>query len=95
MQGEDSIVCFVKPRLKVTILKYVNQLLIYKNFFLLHIFIVPAEYFQHLDHTGNRMDRYERPELSLGTYEFIATKDYCKVSLALLLYFIKMFFLSI
>lgn len=38
---------------------------------------VPAEYFQHLDHTGQRMDRYERPELMLGTYEFIATKDYC------------------
>ncbi|XP_051160951.1 protein transport protein Sec24C-like isoform X4 [Leptopilina boulardi] len=38
---------------------------------------VPAEYFQHLDHTGQRMDRYERPELMLGTYEFMATKDYC------------------
>lgn len=40
---------------------------------------VPAEYFQHLDHTGQRMDRYERPELMLGTYEYIATKDYCRV----------------
>lgn len=40
--------------------------------------IVPAEYFQHLDHTGQRMDRYERPELILGTYEFMATKDYCR-----------------
>nr|CAD7444381.1 unnamed protein product [Timema bartmani] len=39
---------------------------------------VPAEYFQHLDHTGQRVDRYERPELVLGTYEFIATKDYCR-----------------
>ncbi|CAL7951975.1 unnamed protein product [Xylocopa violacea] len=39
---------------------------------------VPAEYFQHLDHTGQRMDRYERPELMLGTYEYIATKDYCR-----------------
>ncbi|XP_066585549.1 protein transport protein Sec24C [Prorops nasuta] len=39
---------------------------------------VPAEYFQHLDHTGQRMDRYERPELMLGTYEFIATTDYCR-----------------
>nr|XP_031826697.1 protein transport protein Sec24C [Nomia melanderi]XP_031826698.1 protein transport protein Sec24C [Nomia melanderi]XP_031826700.1 protein transport protein Sec24C [Nomia melanderi]XP_031826701.1 protein transport protein Sec24C [Nomia melanderi] len=39
---------------------------------------VPAEYFQHLDHTGQRMDRYDRPELTLGTYEFIATKDYCR-----------------
>lgn len=25
------------------------------------------------------MDRYERPELMLGTYEYIATKDYCRV----------------
>merc|ERR1719210_388141 len=39
---------------------------------------VPAEYFQHLDHTGQRMDKYERPELCLGTYEFTATKDYCR-----------------
>ncbi|XP_076618256.1 COPII coat complex component secretory 24CD [Colletes latitarsis] len=39
---------------------------------------VPAEYFQHLDHTSQRMDRYERPELMLGTYEYIATKDYCR-----------------
>ncbi|XP_033335256.2 COPII coat complex component secretory 24CD isoform X1 [Megalopta genalis] len=39
---------------------------------------VPAEYFQHLDHTGQRMDRYERPELTLGTYEYLATKEYCK-----------------
>ncbi|GLV32062.1 Secretory 24CD [Carabus blaptoides fortunei] len=39
---------------------------------------VPAEYFQHLDHTGQRVDRYERPELILGTYEFVATKDYCR-----------------
>jgi len=41
---------------------------------------VPAEYFQHLDHTGLRTDHYLRPELHLGAYEFIATKDYCKVS---------------
>lgn len=25
------------------------------------------------------MDYYERPELSLGSYEFLATVDYCKV----------------
>lgn len=42
-------------------------------------FLVPAEYFQHLDHTGQRVDKYERPELVLGTYEFVATKDYCRV----------------
>ncbi|XP_014674591.1 PREDICTED: protein transport protein Sec24C-like [Priapulus caudatus] len=39
---------------------------------------VPQEYFQHLDHTGQRLDKWERPELHLGTYEFVATKDYCK-----------------
>uniref|UniRef100_A0A3Q3GPL1 SEC24 homolog C, COPII coat complex component n=1 Tax=Labrus bergylta TaxID=56723 RepID=A0A3Q3GPL1_9LABR len=31
---------------------------------------VPPHYFQHLDHTGKRMDCYDRPELSLGSYEF-------------------------
>lgn len=44
-------------------------------------FTVPQEYFQHLDHTGQRTDKYERPELVLGTYEFMATKDYCRVRL--------------
>ncbi|KAJ4426456.1 hypothetical protein ANN_27270 [Periplaneta americana] len=39
---------------------------------------VPPEYFQHLDHTGQRVDRFERPELMLGAYEFVATKDYCR-----------------
>ncbi|XP_031458894.1 protein transport protein Sec24C isoform X3 [Phasianus colchicus] len=39
---------------------------------------VPAHYFQHLDHTGKRVDFYDRPELSLGSYEFLATVDYCK-----------------
>jgi len=41
---------------------------------------VPQEYFQHLDHTGQRIDKSERPELCLGTYEFMATKDYCRDS---------------
>lgn len=40
---------------------------------------VPVSYFQHLDHMGRRVDFYERPELSLGSYEFAATLDYCKV----------------
>lgn len=40
---------------------------------------VPQEYFQHLDHAGQRVDKYERPELVLGTYEFVATKEYCRV----------------
>ncbi|XP_015002772.1 protein transport protein Sec24C isoform X1 [Macaca mulatta] len=41
---------------------------------------VPPQYFQHLDHTGKRVDAYDRPELSLGSYEFLATVDYCKNS---------------
>ena len=40
---------------------------------------VPPQYFQHLDHTGKRVDAYDRPEPSLGSYEFLATVDYCKV----------------
>lgn len=40
---------------------------------------VPPQYFQHLDHTGKRVDCYDRPELSMGSYEFTATVDYCKV----------------
>lgn len=40
---------------------------------------VPVTFFQHLDHMGRRVDFYERPELSLGSYEFAATMDYCKV----------------
>ena len=39
---------------------------------------VPAEYFQHLDHNGQRVDHYQRAELCLGTYECLATKDYCR-----------------
>lgn len=39
---------------------------------------VPDAYFQHLDHTGQRVDRFERPEFVLGAYEFVATKDYCR-----------------
>jgi len=41
---------------------------------------VPAEYFCHLDHQGRRVDMYERPELCFGSYEYIATADYCKDS---------------
>lgn len=39
---------------------------------------VPNEYFAHLDHTGRRVDCYQRAELCLGTYELSATKEYCK-----------------
>ena len=40
---------------------------------------MPNEYFAHLDHTGRRTDCYDRAELCLGSYELVATKDYCKV----------------
>ena len=49
---------------------------------------VPTEYFQHLDHTGQRVDKYERAELVLGTYEFLATKDYCRVSTLFTFFFL-------
>lgn len=39
---------------------------------------VPPEYFQHLDHTGMRVDKYQRAELCLGSYEFVGTKEYCR-----------------
>ncbi|XP_075837573.1 protein transport protein Sec24D [Microtus pennsylvanicus] len=39
---------------------------------------VPPFYFQHLDHIGRRVDHYEKPELSLGSYEYVATLDYCR-----------------
>ncbi|KAM8940059.1 protein transport protein Sec24D isoform 2-T2 [Pelodytes ibericus] len=39
---------------------------------------VPPFYFQHLDHIGRRVDHYDRPELSLGSYEYVATLDYCR-----------------
>uniref|UniRef100_A0A8C1Z6Q4 SEC24 homolog C, COPII coat complex component n=1 Tax=Cyprinus carpio TaxID=7962 RepID=A0A8C1Z6Q4_CYPCA len=39
---------------------------------------VPPNYFQHLDHTGKRVDCYDRPELSMGSYDFMTTVDYCK-----------------
>lgn len=43
-------------------------------------FSVPQEYFAYLDTTGRRVDVFDRPELCLGSYELVATKDYCKVS---------------
>ncbi|GFY38881.1 protein transport protein Sec24C [Trichonephila inaurata madagascariensis] len=39
---------------------------------------VPAHYFTHLDHVGQRVDKLERAELCLGSYEFVVNKDYCK-----------------
>lgn len=43
------------------------------------IYAVPEDYFAHLDHTGKRVDMYQRPELCLGAYEFVVTREYCKV----------------
>ncbi|XP_067638102.1 protein transport protein Sec24C-like [Eurosta solidaginis] len=33
--------------------------------------MLPTAYFQHLAHTGQRVDKYERPELVLGTRVFV------------------------
>ncbi|XP_067645484.1 protein transport protein Sec24C-like isoform X2 [Eurosta solidaginis] len=33
--------------------------------------MLPTAYFQHLGHTGQRVDKYERPELVLGTRVFV------------------------
>uniref|UniRef100_A0A1I8B989 Protein transport protein Sec24C n=1 Tax=Meloidogyne hapla TaxID=6305 RepID=A0A1I8B989_MELHA len=39
---------------------------------------VQDAYFAHLDHSGRRTDIQHRPELFLGSYDFVATKQYCK-----------------
>lgn len=41
---------------------------------------VPADYFQHLDHLGQRADKHQRPELCLGSYEFLVPNLYCRDS---------------
>ena len=45
------------------------------------LFVVPQQFFCHLDHQGRRTDIMERPELLFGSVEYVATKDYCKVSI--------------
>lgn len=42
-----------------------------------HVTEVPQTYFANLDHNGHRLDRQQRPELCLGSYEFLATEEYC------------------
>jgi len=42
---------------------------------------VADAFFNHLDHTGRRVDTYERAELCMGSFEYAATKDYCKNAL--------------
>ena len=39
---------------------------------------VPQDYFAYLDSEGRRVDVMQRAELCLGTYEFHATKEYCR-----------------
>lgn len=39
---------------------------------------VPDYYFSYLDTEGNRSDKYMRPELHLGAYEFMVGEAYCK-----------------
>lgn len=37
---------------------------------------VPPEYFAPLEPTGSRVDRMQRPELMMGTVEFLVPKEY-------------------
>ena len=39
---------------------------------------VPDNFFVHLDHKGERSDKYEKPELHKGTYDLIAPEEYLK-----------------
>lgn len=41
---------------------------------------VEQAYFSHLGCNGRRIDADYRPELRFGSYEFVATKQYCKNS---------------
>ncbi|KAI1289561.1 Protein transport protein Sec24C [Halotydeus destructor] len=43
-----------------------------------HITETPQTYFAHLDHTGQRLDKFDRPELFYGSYEFKATAEFCR-----------------
>ena len=40
----------------------------------------PREYYAMLDHTGRRVDASTRPELSLGSYEFLAPETYANAA---------------
>lgn len=44
---------------------------------------VTDSYFAHLDHTGRRLDFFQRPELHLGSYEFRATAEFYRNSIAI------------
>ncbi|XP_054162584.1 protein transport protein Sec24C-like [Oppia nitens] len=45
-----------------------------------HITDCSPSYYANLDHTGQRLDKFNRPELFLGSYEFRATAEYCRNS---------------
>ncbi|KAF7491575.1 Protein transport protein Sec24D [Sarcoptes scabiei] len=47
-----------------------------------HLTEVSPSYFSDLDHIGQRLDKHQRPELCLGSYEFIATEEYCRNSVS-------------
>jgi len=38
----------------------------------------PPEYYCNMDSQGARADKYQRPELCLGAYEYICTPEYCR-----------------
>lgn len=56
---------------------------------------VPREYFCHMDGQGSRADKYQRPELCCGTYEFIATPEYCRVGTQMVFRNVPFFMLPI
>jgi hypothetical protein len=39
---------------------------------------VQDSYFAHIDHKGERADKFDKPELHKGAYEFIAPDEYTK-----------------
>jgi hypothetical protein len=41
---------------------------------------IVREYYAMLDHTGRRVDASSRPELSLGSYEFLAPETYANAA---------------
>ena len=67
--------------LSVNVLMKVSLVIIIKiSIIIILLLLVSHEFFCHLDHTGNRTDITNRPELLYGSVEYIATKDYCKVT---------------
>lgn len=38
----------------------------------------PPEYYCNMDSQGARADKFQRPELCLGSFEYIATPEYCR-----------------